>query len=41
MEVAEEGPRTTSPRAAYELLEELLIYDDLFLEYFNAFLALP
>lgn len=25
----------------HELLEELLIYDDLLLEYFNDFLALP
>lgn len=25
----------------YELLEELLTYDDIFLDFFNAFLALP
>ncbi|XP_061480849.1 uncharacterized protein LOC133383691 isoform X2 [Rhineura floridana] len=36
-----EGPRTKSPGTEHELLEELLTYDDLFLETFNAFLALP
>ncbi|XP_053139107.1 uncharacterized protein LOC128339364 [Hemicordylus capensis] len=38
------GKKTEDPRLSpteHELLEELLTYDDLFLEYFNAFLALP
>nr|XP_009685048.1 PREDICTED: uncharacterized protein LOC104151751 [Struthio camelus australis] len=38
MAATEEGTRAPSPPAD---LEELLTYDDLFLEYFNAFLALP
>ncbi|CAI5770768.1 Hypothetical predicted protein [Podarcis lilfordi] len=36
-----EGPRTKTPGTEHELLEELLTYDDLFLETFNAFLAMP
>ncbi|XP_053878830.1 uncharacterized protein LOC128834238 [Malaclemys terrapin pileata] len=38
---AEEATRARSPGAGPGVLEELLTYDDLFLEYFNAFLALP
>ncbi|XP_054833899.1 uncharacterized protein LOC129328693 [Eublepharis macularius] len=41
MQVTEERPRSGSPGTGHELLEELLTYDDLFLECFNAFLALP
>nr|XP_032626645.1 uncharacterized protein LOC116819206 [Chelonoidis abingdonii] len=38
---AEEATRARSSEAGPGVLEELLTYDDLFLEYFNAFLALP
>ncbi|CAM4648770.1 unnamed protein product [Lepidochelys kempii] len=38
---ADGATRARSPGAGPGVLEELLTYDDLFLEYFNAFLALP
>ncbi|KAK9411900.1 hypothetical protein NXF25_003075 [Crotalus adamanteus] len=41
MHETEESSRAKSPGTGYELLEELLIYDDIFLDFFNAFLALP
>ncbi|XP_077198340.1 uncharacterized protein LOC143839761 isoform X2 [Paroedura picta] len=41
MHVAEERASSSPPGAGHEPLEELLTYDDLFLECFNAFLALP
>ncbi|XP_078239165.1 uncharacterized protein LOC110074672 isoform X1 [Pogona vitticeps] len=41
MYIPEDEARIESPGTGHELLEELLTYDDLFLESFNAFLALP
>ncbi|XP_070180134.1 regulator of G-protein signaling 22-like isoform X6 [Littorina saxatilis] len=41
MEASDFGRPTTSLEISGENLEDLLAYDDLFLDYFNAFLALP
>nr|XP_016846092.1 PREDICTED: uncharacterized protein LOC103282419 [Anolis carolinensis] len=41
MHVTQEESKTHSRKTGHGLLEELLTYDDLFLESFNAFLSLP